>query len=177
MFKPLEIPVITPGQQRVQPTDDANNVFRVLHGFYGNLFLSKFATGDVTADGGDAGVASARAIWAHGLREFDVSVVKTALSRTMAAHPEYPPTLPQFVALCKAAAPRAVYQFALPAPAVNQAAHAKRAREALERMKATTAPASGLTLLKQAIADAVGCAGGDEAAELVRLDAMFAGAV
>ena len=33
---------------------------------------------------------------------------------------------------------------------------------------------NGLTLLKQAIADAVGCAGGDEAATLARLDRMLA---
>ena len=33
---------------------------------------------------------------------------------------------------------------------------------------------NGLTLLKQAIADAVGCSGGDEAATLARLDRMLA---
>jgi len=160
-------------ERRAAPTEDANNVFRVLHGFYGNLFLSKFATGEVIAGGGDGGVASARTIWAHGLRGFDVEVVKTALARTMDTHPEFPPTLPQFVALCKACQPREVYRVALP-PAKPNPEVAKKALAAMRASVATTVPADGLSLLKQAIADAVRCAGGDEAAELARLDRMFA---
>ncbi len=177
MLKLVEIPTITPAQGRAQPkpTDDANNVFRVMHGFYGNLFLSKFATGEARADGGDGGVASARGIWAHGLRPFAVETVKTALSRTMDAHPEYPPTLPQFVALCKACAPREVYRVALPPPAIDRAEQAKKARELLENIRAAKPAVNGPDLLKQAIADAVRCAGGDEGAELARLDRAFPG--
>ena len=157
------------------PNDTANNVFKVFHGFYGNLFLSKFVNGQVGPDGVDQGVVSARAIWAHGLRAFDLSTVKTALARTMDAHPEFPPTLPQFVALCKACAPREVYQVALPPVAVDRAEQAKKARELLESIKATKPATSGLDLLKRAIADAVRCAGGNEGAELARLDRMFTG--
>ena len=153
--------------------DTANNVFKVFHGFYGNLFLSKFVSGQTDADGVDQGVISARAIWAHGLRDFDLSTVKTALGRTMDTHPEYPPTLPQFVALCKACAPREVYRFALPAPSIDRTAQARKARELLSSIKATQYTPSGLTLLKQAIADAVATAGGDEVAALNRLDRMF----
>lgn len=159
------------------PSDTANNVFKVFHGFYGNLFLSKFVNGQTDADGVDQGVVSARAIWAHGLRGFDVEVVKSALARTMDTHPEFPPTLPQFVALCKACAPREVYRVALP-PAAPNPEIAKKAREASLAMKkksAATEPADGLNLLKQAIADAVRCGGGNEGAELARLDRMFAG--
>ena len=176
MLKLVEIPMIARPQHQPQPkaTDDANNVFRVLHGFYGNLFLSKFATGEAMPGGGDGGVASARGIWAYGLREFAAEVIKTALARTMAAHPEYPPTLPQFVALCKACAPREAFQPALAAPAVDHAAHAKKAREAIGKAKTIAPIESGLDLLKQAIADALGCAGGDEAATLARLDRMLA---
>lgn len=173
MLKPVVVPIIKPAQRQAAPTEDANNVFRVMHGFYGNLFLSKFATGDVTADGGDGGVASARAIWAHGLRDFDLSTVKTALARVMDAHPEFPPTLPQFVQLCKACAPREVYRVALP-PAKPNPEIAKKALAAMRAAVATTAPEDGLALLKQAIADAVACAGGDEGKELFRLDRMFA---
>lgn len=175
MLKPVVVPMIKPTVERqTAPTEDANNVFRVMHGFYGNLFLSKFATGEVKADGSDGGVASARAIWAHGLREFDLSTVKTALARVMDAHPEFPPTLPQFVQLCKACAPRPVYREALP-PAKPNPEIARKALAAMRANLATTAPADGLSLLKQAIADAVRCAGGNEAAELARLDRMFQG--
>lgn len=158
--------------EAVTPADTANNVFKVFHGFYGNLFLSKFTNGQIGPDGADQGVVSARTIWAHGLRSFDVSTVKTALARVMDTHPEFPPTLPQFVALCKACAPREVYRVALP-PAKPNPEIGKQALAAIRASVATTTPTHGLDLLKQAIADAVGCAGGNEAAELTRLDRMF----
>lgn len=181
MLKLVEIPVIKPASERTQAahTEDANNVFRVMHGFYGNLFLSKFATGEVLGNGGDGGVASARTIWAHGLRSFEVETVKTALSRTMDAHPEFPPTLPQFVALCKACAPRQVYQHpvAIPMSAELRAQRSKAAREAALKNVTPSAekqtPLTGLQVLKQLIAQAVGLAGGDEAKTLMRLDREF----
>lgn len=169
-----------------QPTailhDTANNVFKVFHGFYGNLFLSKFVNGQTDADGVDQGVVSARGIWSHGLREFDLSTVKTALARTMDAHPEFPPTLPQFVALCKACAPRQVYQHPTPAIGMSAALRAERSKAAREAALKTVTPSSekqeplvGLPLLKLLIAEAVGLAGGDEAKTLMRLDREFAG--
>ena len=88
------------------PMSAADAVFRAMFGFYGNLWLSKFAIGQLDDDGSDAGVTSAKSIWAHGLREFDVGTVKVALRQCLEHHPEFPPTLPQFVALCKAAMPR-----------------------------------------------------------------------
>lgn len=157
--------------------DTANNVFKAFHGFYGNLFLSKFTNGQIDADGIDQGVVSARAIWSHCLKDFELATVKTALARSIDAHPEYPPTLPQFVALCKACKPREAVSFALPAPGVDQSAHVKKARELLGRLKSDKPAESGLGLLFAAIADAVKCAGGDEAAELTRLDRMFARSV
>lgn len=156
-------------------TDTASNVFKVLHGFYGNLFLSKFVNGQTGDDGVDQGVISAKMIWAHGLRDFDRETIKTALTRVMQAHPDYPPNFPQFAALCKAAAPRAVYQRALPAPSVDNRAHAQKARELLGSIRKEKPTDNGLDLLKQAIADAVRCAGGDEGATLARLDKQFKG--
>ena len=174
MFKPA---LITPEQFKTAPvkTDEstANYVFKVLHGAYGNLFLSKFASGVTDEKGRDMGVGSARKVWAHTLRDIPESVVGTALDRCQAENPEYPPTLPQFVAFCKACAPRQVYQFALPAPSIDRTAQAKKARELLANIKASQGMPSGITLLKQAIADAVACAGGDEGAALARLDRMF----
>lgn len=87
----------------------ADAVFRAMFGFYGNLWLSKFSTGSMDADGNDAGVLSAKAIWEHGLRDFDVPTVKAALRRCIEAHAEFPPTMPQFVALCKACQPVKTY--------------------------------------------------------------------
>ena len=183
MLKLVEIPVIKPASERpsVGHTEDANNVFRVMHGFYGNLFLSKFATGEVLANGGDGGVASARGIWAHGLRSFDVETVKTALGRTMDAHAEFPPTLPQFVALCKACRPREAYQHQTPAISMSAALRAEKSKAARDMaLKHSQAaekkdPPVGLQVLKLLIAEAVGLAGGDEARELMRLDRAYPG--
>lgn len=154
------------------PVEAVNNVFKVMHGFYGNLFLSKFATGSFGASGQDQGVVSARQIWAHGLRDMDAATVKAALAQCVERHPEYPPSLPQFMALCRANQPRKVFDTkALGMSGALAGQYAKKARDsALKAVRKT----NGLDLLKLAIADAVGAAGGDEAAELARLDRMFA---
>ncbi len=168
MLKPIQYDGVKPPA----PVEAVNNVFKVLHGFYGNLFLSKFASGSLDASGQDQGVVSARQIWAHGLRDMDSVTVKAALAQCVERHPEFPPSLPQFMSLCRANQPRKTFETkALPMSGALASQYAKKAREAavkgIRRHK-------GLDLLKQAIADAVGAAGGDEAAELNRLDRMFA---
>ncbi len=153
----------------------ADAVFRAMHGLYGQLWLSKFATGQAGADGADAGVVSAKAIWAHGLRDFDSGVVKLALRQCLERHPDFPPSLPQFVALCRANAPREVFR-TLPMSAELYAERSKEAREKLRELRQRFQPVAratgGLALLFEAIADAVKCAGGDEIAALRRLDGM-----
>jgi hypothetical protein len=172
--------------RRAQSTADetvVNNVFKVLHGYYGNLFLGKFASGVLDGRGRDMGVASARSVWAHKLRTFDESTVVAALENCQARHPEYPPSLPQFVALCAAAVPREIYK---PDNAIGmsdtlRSQYARQAREINERHEAKAVRRKtgfvplpqNLDGLKQAIASAVGEAGGNEAAALLRLDRMF----
>ena len=189
MFKPValtadEIRTPTPPL----PEQAVNNVFKVFHGFYGNLFLSKFSTGEVDAQGGDAGIVSARQIWGHGLRKFGPGTVKAALAQCMAQHPEFPPSLPQFVALCRACRPRETYkpaqqaigmsktlrsEYAAKAREINEK-HAKRAVDKRLGAQADMGSHVGLDGLKSAIANAVACAGGDEVATLLRLDTMLA---
>jgi hypothetical protein len=180
MFKPV---VIDAAQFRepTQPPDESGikRVFMVMHGYYGNLFLSKFSTGNV--DGGeDQGIANARRIWAYGLRDFDGETVKTALRQCQQRHPEFPPSLPQFVSLCAANKPRVAYtavraigmsgqlrsQYAAQARAIIE----KHAARAVTKATGYVALPDGLDGLKQAIAGAVAAAGGNEAATLARLD-------
>ena len=161
--------------------DDVKRVFMVLHGYYGGLFLSKFSTGMVDAQGRDQGVANARRVWSHGLRSFDAQTVAHALEVCKDRHPEFPPTLPQFVALCNAVRPREVYRaVGYDMPAEKRSAYASKARAVIAEQTARRAgierpgqPGVGLGPLEQAIADAVRTAGGDEVAALVRLDRMF----
>lgn len=157
----------------------ADAVFRAMHGFYGQLWLSKFATGQAGPDGADAGVVSAKAMWAHGLRDFDAVTVRHALRQCLERHPEFPPSLPQFVGLCRANQPREAYRPALPMSGALVAERSKAEREKLRELRQqlrgdVREPETGLPALFAAIADAVGCAGGDEAAELRRLEGMFA---
>lgn len=168
------------------------NVFQVLHGWYGNLFLSRFITGVVLPEedenaGEDEGIVNARRMWAFALRTYSGQTIKAALGGVRTAHAEFPPNLPQFEALCRARMPRgpvadasAVLKIEMGQPLRSQ--YARQARAINEKHLTRRAQAAdgfrpiqpGLAGLKEAIADAVGAAGGDEAAALVRLDREFA---
>lgn len=184
MLKPIDPGAARRPQSQPLPADAVNNVFKVLHGFYGNLFLSKFATGQVTQSGEDQGVVSARQVWAHGLRDFDAATVKAALGQCLERHPEFPPNLPQFVQLCMANKVREVFKTDQPVLAMSNELRSKYATDArekllkarermLERESGYVSLPKTLDGLKRAIAHAVACGGGDEAAELRRLDVML----
>ncbi|MES2415118.1 MAG: hypothetical protein V4614_15030 [Pseudomonadota bacterium] len=182
MLKPA---AITADQFATQPQGvnetTVNNVFKVMHGYYGNLFLSKFATGVVDSQGRDMGVKSARTIWAHSLRDIAESVVLDALTRCQTAHPEFPPALPQFLALCRAAAPRVAYEgsgHVIGMSTELKQRNAARAREINARhdRRKQSQPGgelAGLPVLKVLIAGAIATAGGDEVAALRRMDRMY----
>lgn len=185
MLKPIDQTAAMRPQAPL-PSDVVNNVFKVLHGFYGNLFLSKFASGEVDATGQDKGVMSARMVWGHGLRDFDASTIKAALSQCIERHAEFPPSMPQFVQLCMANKVREVFKTDAPAQigmsAELRSRYAEQARQknreraarALELATGYVRLPMSLDGLKQAIANAVATAGGDEAATLRRLDLMLA---
>ena len=113
MFKPVNISVEqiqANAAQREVAKENAASVFKVLHGFYGNLFLAKFQSGvNDPVTGADQGVDSAKGVWGHGLRKYSASVVKAALAQCLIDHPKYPPSLPEFVAMCEAHQPRKGY--------------------------------------------------------------------
>ena len=174
-------------EQRQDAVRVSNRVFKTLQGMYGSLFLSKFSTGKVLPNGGDAGVISARDVWAVSLQRFDAGTVGTALDRVLTDFPEFPPSLPQFVALCHACRPREAYkpaenvigmsqtlrsEYAAKAREINEK-HAKRAVDKRLGAQADMGSDDGLDGLKSAIANAIATAGGDEAAALLRLDAML----
>jgi len=169
MLKPLSVSTESLG--KAQPTTDlAARVFRAMHGYYGALFLSKWANG-VVENGVDCGVSDAMKVWAYELRRYDAKTVLEAIGRCKTAHPEFPPSLPQFVGLCEAVKPRQVFR-ALPMSAELHAERSKAHREKLNALRASMQPKAegGLSLLFAAIADAVKCAGGDEVATLRRLE-------
>ena len=171
-------------QEREQAHRRAADVFRVLHGMYGVAFTSKWASGVTTPAGGDAGVESARAIWAHGLRGFSDDAVKDALRDCLTLHPEFAPSLPQFVSLCRARERSAAVapQSAISMSAELRSQYTERARAAVaahrdrlvELRSGYRELPQSLNGLMQAVASAVACAGGDEAGTLARLERELA---
>jgi hypothetical protein len=180
--------VISGSQIRQESAQDeviAQRVFRAMHGFYGTLFMSKYSTGDRNGKGEDKGLLDTRLIWAKSLRRYDLQTVLAALARCQTTHLEYPPSLPQFLSMCESCKPVVITprpanalpmsdglrsKYAAQARAINEK-HAEKLRNALSGYRPLPI---GLDGLKQAIASAVGAAGGDEGAELVRLDRLFA---
>lgn len=180
MFKQIgqldAAPTVAP--KREAQIETARRVFKALHGQYGNLFLSRFATGALE-NGEDTGVAGAMGLWGHSLRRYDEDTVKAALVQCMTDHKDFPPNLPQFLQICEARRPREAYKTPVLALPVDPALLAQRTAAARERVAAQAESLrnrnrAGLAPLKQAIADAVATAGGDEVAALLRLDRMFA---
>lgn len=82
------------------------NLFLLLQGSYGSLFLSKFATGVLDEKKRDLGIRAAMAVWRAHLSKYSPAVIEQAAMRTAQEHPAFPPNLPQFEAICRALTPR-----------------------------------------------------------------------
>lgn len=92
-----------------QASPVVRKLFILLHGSYGTLFLSKFSTGEKDAAGHDKGIRAAMRVWDAKLQRFPTDVVHTAADRLASAHPQFPPNLPEFEALCESVMPRQTY--------------------------------------------------------------------
>lgn len=100
------------------------NLFLVLQGSYGSLFLSKYSSGLKDDKGHDKGMRATMKVWAATLSDFASDVIEQAARRVMVEFAEFPPNLPQFVAICKAETPVKTYAQeqgwkALPAPVIE----------------------------------------------------------
>jgi hypothetical protein len=154
-------------------------LFMLLHGMYGNSVLDKYRIGQVE-DGEDVGMKSARQVWLNGLREFPQPVVLKALAKCSEKHKTFPPTLPEFRDICKSLMPRQ-WTASNEAPRLEmsealRSEQVERARRAIAQTRLQREggiqTADGIRGLHVLIAKAVGHAGGDEAATLLRLDAQ-----
>lgn len=175
------------GQQYEQPgaapQKTVKGLFMLFHGWYGNLFLSRYESGEKDAAGKDRGTMSAMVIWQNALDRFDGDVVRAAADRCEVDHQRYPPTLPEFLAICKAIQPRRPApesQFEIPMSDGLRSSYTSRARDKAmatfnAKISAGTGmvkPGEGLDTLHVLIAEGVGLAGGDEAATLRRLESQ-----
>lgn len=164
---------------------ETKQLFMMLHGMYGNLFVSKFATGELNDNGKDKGILSAMKVWEATLKKYsrdDNSIIEVAVEACKTKHVEYPPSLPQFVALCEAelsSMPRPTFFEQCGTGRVLVGVDAKFMQERRKRIaeehiakakQAKAKQATGLDQLKQLIAQAKALAGADEAAELLKMD-------
>jgi hypothetical protein len=162
----------------VEPDEgQTKQLWILLHGFYGNLLLSKFSTGEVDGHGKDKGVRSAMKVWASGLQKYSFDVLASAVEKCKEKHKEYPPSLPQFIDLCEACMPRTTYfeRGGVPKVALSSDYLSVRSRVAREaaiyKVKMTLAKPvepGGVDVLRGLVAQAVALAGGDEVAALRR---------
>ena len=109
-------------RQKREASVTVRKLFVLLHGAYGSLFLSKYATGEKNEAGGDKGVAAAMLVWDSAMAKFAPEVIEAAVKRLMAENPEFAPNLPQLEKVCEAITPRKTYAEEvglprLPAPA------------------------------------------------------------
>ena len=79
-------------------------IFQELQGNYGSRFLNQWKTGQQSPDGEDIGIKNAMATWAKKLGGF--SDMPDAIKSVLDYLPSDPPSLPEFINLCRDAGRR-----------------------------------------------------------------------
>jgi hypothetical protein len=176
-------------EPKTQAPSIVGQLFMHFHGSYGNLFSSKFATGQLNDQGLDKGILSARMVWANALAKFAPDIVMQAAERCKTLHKDFPPNLHQFLEICEACQPRAAYKPPEQAAQIGmsedlRSAYSKRAREAamakIQRIDDAkhghVETSDGLPGLIQLCAKAMALAGHDEARALFLIERRLVGA-
>lgn len=81
------------------PSHWVARIFRELQGYYGSRFIDMWRVGQLLPDGQDAGIANAKEVWGEKLAGFADQPER--IKRALESLPPHPPTLPEFVALCR----------------------------------------------------------------------------
>ena len=102
-------------------------LFAELQGNYGTRFLDMWRSGQADTNGDDVGLQNAMDMWAEKLAGFRER--PDAIRRVLDTLPKHPPTLPEFVALCRQSCPKQEVK-ALPAPDVPPSVIEARQAEA-----------------------------------------------
>ena len=102
-------------------------LFAELQGNYGTRFLDMWRSGVTDTNGDDVGLQNAMDMWAEKLAGFRER--PDAIRRVLDTLPKHPPTLPEFVELCRTSCPKQGVK-ALPAPNVPPSVIEARQAEA-----------------------------------------------
>lgn len=115
-------------------------LFAELQGNYGTRFLDMWRSGVTDTNGDDVGLQNAMDMWAEKLAGFRER--PDAIRRVLDTLPKHPPTLPEFVELCRTSCPKQEVK-ALPAPEVPPSVIEARQAEAEAMAKRIAKKASG----------------------------------
>lgn len=90
--------LMSPPTRRL-PDSWVQKIFSTMQGHYGSRFMNMWSTGMVLPNGQDAGLVNAMNHWAEKLGAY---VDRPEVIKRVLAHlPSEPPSLPQFVELCR----------------------------------------------------------------------------
>jgi hypothetical protein len=89
------------------PSDAVKWIFNRWRRRYGNHAITRFETGVIGPDGKDKGLADAVEEWASEFCRIGPKVAHDAMTHAEAAHPRWPPTLPEFMLHVAAVTPAA----------------------------------------------------------------------
>ena len=109
------------------PLGWVRKLFAELQGNYGTRFLDMWRSGQADTNGDDVGLQNAMDMWAEKLAGFRER--PDAIRRVLDTLPKHPPTLPEFVELCRTSCPKQEVK-ALPAPDVPPSVIEARQAEA-----------------------------------------------
>lgn len=119
------------------PLGWVRKLFAELQGNYGTRFLDMWRSGVTDTNNDDVGLLNAMDMWAEKLAGFRGR--PEAIRRVLDTLPQNPPTLPQFVDLCRQACPTPEHK-ALPAPEIPPSVIAARQAEAEAMARQVLAP-------------------------------------
>lgn len=114
-----------------------DRIFDRMQGMYGSLWVDRWRSGEIVEQGGrefDRGLMLAKVTWAEELAGFADQPERLSQALAACRSLRLPPTLPEFLALCRQQIPDA--KPSLPAPALTEAE--RRARSAQIRAGAAS---------------------------------------
>lgn len=97
-------------------------------------FAAEYGSQKLAATWRDSDTATVQAAWAQRLGRFDRATLAGALNDLASAHPSWPPTLGEFVALCEAQVVPEAHRPVLPVPK-RTADEIERGRQQMARIR------------------------------------------
>lgn len=85
------------------PEPWVERIFQRMHGLYGNLWLDRYRVGQTNTNGLDVGIENAKTVWGEELAGFAARPGAIAHALDQLRHVRLPPTLPEFLELCRQA--------------------------------------------------------------------------